>query len=72
MIDFTRKPSPKTEEEKAFDALNDEYEQKFGEPYVFSIGVDSQSWEETLADIRRRIAENDPQSVPDYQQGNLY
>ena len=72
MIDFTRQPSQKTEEEKAFDALNDEYTEKFGVPYVFAICIDETNWSDTLADIRRRIAENDPQPQPDYQPGNVY
>lgn len=72
MIDFTRQPSQKTEEEKAFDALNEEYEEKFGVPYVFSIGLDGSPWNEVLEDIRRRIAENDPQPKPDYEPGNNY
>lgn len=72
MIDFNRKPSPKTEEEKAFDALNNEYYEKFGVPYVFSFCVSEMTWTETLADIRRRIAENDPQPQPDYEPGNVY
>ena len=72
MIDFSRKPSPKTEEEKAFDALNEKYEEKFGEPYVFAIGVDGRDWPEVLEDIRRRIEHGEPQPEPEYQQGDIY
>lgn len=72
MIDFTREPSPKSENEKRFDELNAKYTEAFGVPYVFSIGLDCNSWEETLKDIQRRIAENDPQPAPDYEPGNVY
>lgn len=72
MIDFSRKPSPKSESEIAFDELSKEYESLFGKPYVFSIGIDGSSWEEVLADIRRRIAENDPQPSPDYEPDTIY
>lgn len=72
MIDFSMKARQKSPEEKAFEELNAQYEKQFGKPYVFAIGFDSNSWSETLADIRRRIAENDPQPEPDYQPGDLY
>ena len=72
MIDFNREPSPKTEEEKAFDALNEQYEEKFGTPYVFAIGVDGRDWPEVLEDIRRRIEQGEPQPEPEYQQGDIY
>ena len=66
MIDFNRKPSPKSADEKAFDELNAKYAEKFGTPYVFSIGADGFTWAETLQDIRKRIETNDPQPKPDY------
>lgn len=72
MIDFNRKPTPKSEEEKAFDELNEQYEEKFGVPYVFSIGVSGASWGETLADIRHRIKTGEPQPEPDYNPGDVY
>ena len=72
MIDFNRKPSPKSEQEQAFDTLNEQYTEKYGKPYTFSIGVDSAPWDEVIADIRRRIAEDDPQEPPDYEPGLLY
>lgn len=72
MIDFNAKPREKSEQEKEFDLLNEQYEEKFGKPYVFNIGIDSMTWDETLADIRRRIAENDPQNKPNYEQGIVY
>ena len=72
MIDFNAKPREKSEQEKEFDLLNEQYEEKFGKPYVFNIGIDSMTWDETLADIRRRIAENDPQKKPDYESGVVY
>ena len=72
MIDFNVKPTEKSEHEKEFDRLNVEYEEKFGVPYGFSIGVDFKTWEETIVDIRRRIDENDPQKEPEYISGNVY
>lgn len=72
MIDFDRKPSPKSAEEKAFDALNAEYTAQFGKPYVFDFAAEPMTWAEALADIRRRIANNEPQPVPDYKPGVDY
>lgn len=71
MLDFDKPPIEKPKEEKMFDELNVEYRKKFGVPYVFNVGF-SMTWEEALADIRRRIAENDPQPEPDYKPGELY
>ena len=53
--------SKKSPEEREFDVLNDEYQAKFGKPYVFRMEKDCPSWKKTLSDIRKRIAENDPQ-----------
>lgn len=72
MIDFNRKPSPKSESEKRFDELNAEYTEKFGEPYNFAIGIDVDTWDEVLADISRRIQENDPKPKPEYDQDLVY
>lgn len=72
MIDFNRKPSPKSAEEIEFDELNKQYEAKFGEPYFFQIGIDSGSWQETMKDIRQRIANNDPKKEVEYEQGVIY
>jgi len=72
VIDFDRRPSPKSAEEIEFDELNKQYEAKFGEPYFFQIGIDSGSWQETLKDIRQRIANNDPKEEVEYEQGDTY
>ncbi len=72
MIDFDRKPTKKSEEEIAFDALNEKYTKKFGTQYVFDYAAEPLTWEETLADIRRRIDENDPQPKPEYERGVYY
>jgi 2-oxo-4-hydroxy-4-carboxy--5-ureidoimidazoline (OHCU) decarboxylase len=72
MIDFDMKPREKSEEERAFDALNAEYTAKFGKPYVFDFASDAMTMEETLADIRRRIDSNTPQEIPAYKPGVLY
>ena len=72
MIDFNRPPREKTEYEKQFDELNAEYTRKFGKPYVFDFAGAFMNQDETLADIRRRIAENNPQKEPDYKSGVLY
>ena len=71
MIDFDMKPYPKSAEEQEFDRLNEQYTEKFGESYVFDFSV-SMTWEEALADIRRRIAENEPQQIPKYKPGANY
>lgn len=72
MIDFDRKPSPKSENEKLFDSLNAQYTAQFGKPYVFDFAAEPMTWEEALADIQRRIADNDPQPVPEYKDGVDY
>ncbi len=69
---FSRKPSPKSAEEIELDELNKQYEAKFGEPYFFQIGIDSGSWQETLKDIRQRIANNDPKKEVEYEKGVIY
>lgn len=72
MIDFDMPPREKTEHEKLFDDLNAEYQKAFGVPYVFDFAAEPMTPEETLADIRRRIAENDPQKPPAYKPGVEY
>lgn len=73
MVDFSKLGSrTKSEQEKQFDELNDAYEKQFGQPYVFAIGADAPTWDEAIADIRRRMTENNPQPSPDYQPGNIY
>lgn len=72
MIDFDRKPSKKSPEEVEFEKASEEYAQKFGAGYSFRIGLDFQTFPEAIADIRRRIADNDPQPVPDYEPGDVY
>ncbi len=72
MMDFNRKPSPKSKEEIEFDQLAEEYEAKFGESYFFQIGFDSDSWPEVLKDIRERIANNNPKREKRYDPRNVY
>ena len=72
MIDFDRKPTPKSENEKRFDELNAKYTEKFGVPYVFSIGIDIMTWEEAIADIQKRITTGEKQPGPDYDPDNMY
>ena len=69
---FSRKPNPKSAEEIEFDELNKQYEAKFGEPYFFQIGIDSGVLQETLNDIRQRIANNDPKKEVEYEEGCDY
>lgn len=71
MINFDRKPDPKSENEKAFDELQEKYEKQFGKSYVFAVGTYN-TWEETLADISKRIKDNDPQPEPEYEPGVDY
>ena len=72
MLDFSRKPSPKSAEEIEFIELNKQYEAKFGVPYFFQMGIDSGSWAEVLRDIRERIANNNPKKEVGYKRGCLY
>ena len=72
MIDFNVEPAPKSNEELLFDQLNEEYSGKFGRPYVFAVGVDSKTWSEVIADIRRCIDTGEPQAQPEYSSGNVY
>lgn len=72
MIDFNRKPSPKSKEEIRFEELNEQYTEKFGKPYSFPIGIDIMSWEEMLADISKRIETGEPQQEPEYNPDYVY
>lgn len=72
MIDFSARPVQKSHEEKEFDLLNEQYEEKFGKPYFFAIGVDSLTWGEAIEDIKRRIETGETQPKPDYESGNVY
>ena len=72
MLDFDRQPTPRNAEETELETLRDAYEETFGVPYVFAVGLNENTMQETLADIRRRIAEHDPQPAPEYQNGVDY
>ena len=72
MIDFSARPVEKSQEEQEFDLLNEQYEEKFGKPYFFAIGVDSPTWAEAIADIKRRIETGEEQPEPDYESENIY
>ena len=72
MIDFNRKPSQKSENETLFDKLNEEYQNKFGEPYVTCFGKNVMSWENMIADIRKCIETGKPQYITPYKEGVTY
>lgn len=72
MIDFNRKPTEKSEEEKAFDKVNAEYAEKFGAPYAIYYGLNDMTWAEMIADVRRRIDTDTPQEQPEYLPGADY
>lgn len=72
MLDFDRQPTPRSTEETELESLLDAYEETFGVPYVFAVGQNENTMQETLADIRRRIAEHDPQPAPKYEKGVDY
>ena len=73
MIDFKNpKNREKSPLEKEYDEVCAEYEKAFGKPYVIHFGLDEMTTDEVIADVRRRIKENDPQRAPDYEPGNLY
>ena len=72
MLDFDRQPTPRSAEETELETLRDAYEETFGVPYVFAVGLNENTMHETLADIRRRIAEHDPQPAPKYEKGVDY
>ena len=72
MIDFDRKPSKKSAEEVEFEEASKEYAQKFGAGYALRYSDEFQTIPEAIADIRRRITENDPQPAPEYEPGDIY
>lgn len=72
MLDFDRQPSAKSADEIELESLMAAYQQTFGVPYVFAVGMDENTMQETLADIRRRIAEKKPQPAPEYKPGEDY
>lgn len=55
------KPSKRTPEEAELEILREKYEQHFGKPYTFCIGISDMTMSETINDIKRRIATNEPQ-----------
>lgn len=72
MIDFDRKPTPKSAAEAEFDAMNEKYVAKFGKPYVFDFAAESMTLAEAVADMRQRIATNKPQPTPEHKKGFNY
>lgn len=72
MIDWMNRQPNKSAQEIEFDALNEKYTAMFGTPYVFDYAAESMTWDEAIADIRRRIANKDPQPAPDYKPGVDY
>lgn len=68
---FDRQPAKRTAEEAAFDRILKEYEDHFGEPYVFQIGFSS-SVEETTAEIKGLIESDTKQSLRKYDQEMIY
>lgn len=71
MLDLNRKPE-KSKEEIEFDRLNKQYEDLFGAPYAFFIGISGVSWTETLEDIQRCIDTETPQKKPEYDPNFTY
>lgn len=73
MVDFKAHRQPqKSADEIEFESLCKAYEETFGKPYVFAYGINEMSMAETLADIRQRIANNKPQTAPEYKPGVDY
>lgn len=70
-MNFDRKPLKKTPEEEALDNLMAEYEQAFGEPYVFSVGFPMDA-EEVGAEIRNCLRTGKKQQMPEYNEDYKY
>ena len=71
MLNFDRVPQ-KSADEREFDRLNEQYTEKFGKPFVFSIGAYSPEWPQAIADIRRCIETGQPQPEPEYDDKFVY
>lgn len=72
MLNFDREPTPRSADEIELESLMAAYAETFGKPYVFAVGINTNTMHETLSDIRRRIANKDPQPAPDYKPGVDY
>jgi len=64
-MNFDRKPLKKTPQEEELDNLMDEYENVFGEPYVFSIGFPMDA-DEVKTDILNCLKTGKKQVLPEY------
>lgn len=69
---FKERNPQKSAAEKELEAAMAEYEEQFGEPFVFYIGHSGGSTEQVTAEIREMIAENRKQERPEYKEGLLY
>lgn len=68
---FDRPPAKRTGKEAELDRILKEYEDHFGEPYVFQIGF-SLSVDEVTVEIRRLIESDTKQSLRGYDPEMVY
>lgn len=68
---FDRSPAKKTAEERALEKVLAEYEEHFGEKYVFQIGF-SASTEDTIREVRRLIETDQKQALHQYDSEFVY
>ena len=71
MIDLNRKPE-KSKEEIEFEELNKQYQEKFGKPFVFAVGMYAPTWKEALKDIQKCLSTGEIQRIPEYDKELLY
>lgn len=67
MLSWQNRKPQKSEYER----LTDEYQKKFGEPWVEKIGF-GDSVEKTIAEIKECIRNDRKQKLPEYSEGMIY
>lgn len=69
---FIERKVEKSDAEKRLDIAMERYLKKFGKPYVFTIGIDSGTMEDTIDRIESLIASGKKQKEPEFEDGVLY
>ena len=69
---FRERKSQKSEDEKRLESALSAYENRFGEPYVFTIGEHLMSIDETITDIEKKVKSGPKQKIKSQDDNLLY
>ena len=69
---FRERKSQKSEDEKRLESALSAYENRFGEPYVFTIGEHLMSIDETITDIEKKVKSGTKQKIKSQDDNLLY